>query len=195
MLNYKIKNNRAFTLVETMVAVFILSLTIISLMSVVASSLFYSRYSRDEIIVNYLLQEAVDYIRNDRDSIVFLNDENIDDNWEKFIEKYKDCTDEQNGCILDVYANLQDPNSFSVTKCEYSDSEDKTLCPPFYFNSDPKFYFYNYKFEGVETSFQRKIVLKRNSSNPDEVLVEAKMFWKNGDNSKTRELKTSLLKW
>jgi len=208
MFNFKTKKNKAhtpnlykkanlvlgFTLVETMVAVFILSLTIISLMTVVANSLFTSRYSRDEITVNYLLQEAVDYIRNDRDGMIFLSDGNMDDNWKSFIEKYKNCSN-KGGCYFDVYTNLQDPSNFNPTECGDSGSEEITICPIFYFNLDPRFYFYNYQSEGVETSFQREIVVRPDPINTNEILVEAKVFWKNGDISKLRSLKTSLLKW
>lgn len=182
-----------FTLVETMVAVFILSLTIISLMTVVANSLFASRYSRDEITVNYLLQEAVDYVRNDRDSSIFLSNSSVDDAWIKFVEKYKECTDENQGCTLDVYTALKDPFSPNIKKCDSAPSPDETNCPPFYYRDDSETSIYNYE-GGAETSFRRKIVFKEGSS-PDEIIMKATVYWINGDATKSRSLQTSLLKW
>lgn len=194
MFNINIKKNKGFTLVETMVAVFILSLTIISLMTVVSRSLFASRYSRDEITANYLLQESIDYIRNDRDSMVFLSGDGGDKNWEKFItEKYSLCF-KDSGCYFDVLDSLKKPDSTENIK-ECNSSGDQTLCPPFYFNKDSYAVFYNYQEKGVESVFRRKIVFEINPDNKDEIFVEATVYWTNGDISKSRSLKTSLLRW
>lgn len=185
-----------FTLVETMVAVFILSLTIISLMSVVASSLFASRYSRDEITVNYLLQEAVDFIRNDRDSAVFsyLDAASVDEMWEKFIDKYNVCIEENQGCTIDVYAGTKDPSSSFVKKCDSDSFFNETTCPPFFYQDDSESSIYNYEETGSKTSFRRKIFFKV-GDNRDEIMVKATVYWLNGNTVKSRSLQTSLLKW
>jgi len=66
------KHNKGFTLVEAMFAIFILTFVIVQLMTVVSSSLYSARYAKQEIIMNFLIQEALDGIRNDRDSSVFF---------------------------------------------------------------------------------------------------------------------------
>ena len=72
MRNSKLQKDRGFTLIETMFAVIIMAFSITIFMNVVANTLFSARYAKNEITANYLAQEAIDYIRNDRDSIVFL---------------------------------------------------------------------------------------------------------------------------
>jgi type II secretory pathway pseudopilin PulG len=181
MINKQIKNNKGFTLVETMFAVLILTFTIVGLMSVVADSLFQARYARDEITVNYLLQEAVDYIRNDRDTTIFLGG----GNWDVFYAKYSNCSN-TDGCYFDVLANPVNIQSCPSDGCPFL-SYDKEA------KSDS---FYNYDLSnGVTTNFKRKIIVTKNTPNPDEIDVTVTIDWKNGGLSATRSLMTSLLRW
>lgn len=213
MFNQKTKNNRGFTstpnffkkvdlvsgftLVETMVAVLILSLVIISLMSVVASSLFASRYARDEIIANYLLQEAIDYVRNDRDTTIFLNTSvGSDVSWPAFTDKYSACGVENQGCYIDIFTSLKDPNSNdNIKQCPGNSPPDDTTCPKFSFDPNSESSFYNYGGNGSESNFSRKIVFTINPLNPDEAIVKVTVYWINGDLSKSRSLQTSLTRW
>ena len=87
--------NRGFTLVEAMFAIFILTFVIAGLMGVVSSSLYSSRYAEQEIVINFLMQEMADSIRNDRDNRVFFG--NL--GWDGFISDYSKC---ENGCILKI---------------------------------------------------------------------------------------------
>lgn len=198
MFNKRTKNNIGFTLVETMVAVFILSLVIISLMSVVASSLFASRYARDEIIANYLLQEAVDYIRNDRDTTIFLNTSvETEVSWTTFVDKYSACGVENQGCYIDIFKSLEDTTSpDNIKQCSYNPGPEDTTCPKFFFDSNSDSSFYNYGGGGgSESNFIRKIVFTVNPINKNEVIVKVTVYWINGDLSKSRSLQTSLTRW
>ncbi len=183
-----------FTLVETMVAVFILSLTIISLMTVVANSLFASRYSRDEITVNYLLQEAVDYVRNDRDSYILLSDAPIDETWQKFINKYAECSVINQGCTIDVFESMRDPYTSYIKKCDNVSEPEDTTCRAFSYkpNSDGSYYNYN---SDEDIGYKRKIEFITSETLPNEIIVKATVYWLNGDALKSRSLQTSLLKW
>lgn len=178
MINKQIKNNKGFTLVETMFAVLILTFTIVGLMSIVADSLFQARYAKDEITVNYLLQEAVDYIRNDRDSTVFLGGET----WNTFFDKYNICSG--NGCYFDILATPVIIKSCPSDGCQFLYYNGNATSSPFY----------NYDNSGVVTNFQRKIIVQQNAST-GEIDVTVTIDWKNGGLSATRSLNTSLLKW
>lgn len=59
---------RGFTLVEAMVAISILSLSITGPMIIAQKGIGSAIYARDQITAFYLAQEAVEYIRNVRDS-------------------------------------------------------------------------------------------------------------------------------
>lgn len=186
MINKKIKNNRGFTLIETMVAVFILTVSVVSLMNVVTSSLFAAKYAKDEITVNYLLQEAIDYIRNDRDTI-FLSSENPGDSWGIFLDRYTICNT-SGDCYIDILSGWG-PQSCSSLGAD---------CTTLYYNSDPStnqaFYTHDKSISGaVKSKYKREIEVKNSSS--DEVDIKVTVKWNNGSLAKERTLKTSLLKW
>jgi type II secretory pathway pseudopilin PulG len=192
MINQKIKKNTGFTLVETMFAVFILTSTIVGLMTVVSNSLFAARYARDEITVNYLLQEVVDYIRNDRDTTVFLGSVGT---WESFFAKYNvSCSSQVGGCYFDVLSviNPKSCDSFGPS-CPYlyydgnagATENDATT---FYVTDD------GINQNKTKTNFRRKIVVEQNA-NLDEIDVTVTVDWLNGGLPMTRSLKTSFLKW
>lgn len=69
MKKTKIKNqNSGFTLIETLVAIAILAIAIVGPLSIANKGLFSSLYSRDQITAYYLAQDAMEFIRNTRDS-------------------------------------------------------------------------------------------------------------------------------
>ncbi len=62
------KRNIGFTLIETLVAISILTIALTGPLAIIAQALRSSYYSRDEITAYYLAQEAIEYIRNKRDA-------------------------------------------------------------------------------------------------------------------------------
>ncbi|NBV76697.1 prepilin-type N-terminal cleavage/methylation domain-containing protein [bacterium] len=66
-------STRGFTLIETLVAVMILSLALIGPMALVARSVATSFYSRDQVVAFFLAQEALESIRNARDNNILSN--------------------------------------------------------------------------------------------------------------------------
>ena len=187
MKNNRFKNNKnGFTLVETMFAVFILATTIVSLMTVLSNSLFASRYARDEITVNYLMQEVVDYIRNDRDTMVFYHGAE----WKDFADKYTGICTERAGCYMDVLSKT------GPKPCSLGDG-----CPFFYYDKDADKTPYYVSDDGanmsgkLKTNFQRKIVVKQDDKNRDEVNIIVTIYWKNGNLPMSRSLNSSVLKW
>lgn len=69
-INYLNKSNNGFTLVESIVAIFILLIAIVMPMAVVARALFTANYAQDQITAVYLAQEGVELVRNVRDNNV-----------------------------------------------------------------------------------------------------------------------------
>lgn len=184
-----IKKNSGFTLVESLFAVFILTFTIAGLMTIVANSLFSARYSKDEITVNYLLQETIDDIRNNRDATVFLGS-----TWSDFRTHYESCfitLVNTKGCYFDVINDRAD----KIKACSPDD------CPfMFYDAGATNGSFYNYNSSYSVTSFKRKIVFTENSlgSDPlkkDEIIVTVTVSWKNGSIPVSRSLSTSITNW
>ena len=60
--------NKGFTLVETLVAVSMLLIALTSTMGLVQASLASNSFSQQQITANYLAGEAIEYIRNIRDT-------------------------------------------------------------------------------------------------------------------------------
>lgn len=65
--------SRGFTLVETLVAVSILSVAIAAPMALTAKSLSTAYYARDQITAFHLAQEAIEAIRHARDNNILVN--------------------------------------------------------------------------------------------------------------------------
>ncbi len=61
------KKNRGFTLIESLVAVAVLSTSILGAFTAVQSSLRNSISTKDQITAFYLIQEAMEFIKNTRD--------------------------------------------------------------------------------------------------------------------------------
>ncbi len=59
---------KGLTLVETLVAISILTISVIGPLGIIAQALHTSYYTRDQMTAYYLAQEAVEYVRNLRDN-------------------------------------------------------------------------------------------------------------------------------
>lgn len=197
MNNFNFKNNKGFTVVEAIIAVFMLSVSVTSMLSLTATSFSSARYANSEITSNYLLQEAIDSIRNSRDTIVFQQKSS----WDTFLNRYgyvgsNKCFSD-NGCIIST--ENYDPDSLDllgleIQQCNTSNiSFGSLICPTLLYNpngNNGSFYSYT---SGVESDFKRQV--KMEIVDADEVRVVATVEWKNGNSVKTRSLETSLLNW
>lgn len=187
----KLQKNKGFTLIETMFAVIIMAFSITIFMNVVANTLFSARYAKNEITANYLAQEAIDYIRNDRDSMVFFSGNSFSQNeWNYFVTKYNDqCA---NGCEIGILDELN--GSSPLFKRCTTDRCDNLYYDPKIDPGDGPFYTYDpSEKEGkIKTTFSRKI---KTEVLANELRVNVTVYWKNGNSEKSRSLSTSLTKW
>lgn len=62
------KRSEGFSLVETLVAIFILSVSIVAPLTLAQKGLNAAIYARDQVTAFYLSQEAIEFVRNLRDS-------------------------------------------------------------------------------------------------------------------------------
>ncbi len=206
---HKDKRNKGFTIIEALIAIFILTVSVSSMLGVTAQSASFSRYSNNEITANYLLQEAVDSIRNSRDTIAFQM-KTSGGGWDKFLNRYgwnggsnMDKCFNSKGCYLEIdkfdFDNTSDGKDISICgtsgcpKLNYDDELGSSL-------------FYNYipildeAKENVvnESIFSRKVEMKISDSNPDELNIKVTVSWNNGTASstpKTQKLEMTLTNW
>lgn len=206
MKNIRIqKNTGGFTLIETMIAVLLLTAAIITLLNLNATSLFSSRYSKNEITANYLLQEAADYIRNDRDTTAFLqNDPTVNMGWVTFLNKYG----YNNGSSPSVcFASFNGTNGCyfepadtgtAINTCATSPTFGTSRCPLLNYDETATgndFYTYRGNASTVPSIFKRQVTMAINSLNTDELDVKVTVEWQNGTLVRSRSLVFSLLNW
>jgi len=205
-INKKHRNlNGGFTLVEALFAIFILTFVVTSLMTVVSSSLYSARYAKQEIIMNFLIQEALDGIRNDRDNEVFLNQED----WEVFVGKYANTCLEDKGCQIEIGVDGVE----GIEPCGGYDS-----CGGIYLNENLEADVpYSHDAVGENTFMRRYIVATEkkqellgysyvkeeetidvSSDSLPELEIEVTVIWQPSSNSllkKERSTKMTLLDW
>ncbi len=206
MKNIKLQYNkkRGFTLIETMIAVFILAAAMNGLLGLISNSLYTARYTQNTIVANYLIQEAVDYIRNDRDTTAFQRISDPSYGWTNFLNKYgytatNSCFS-TNGCEIELTA------SSPVSACNGTIGGGWGTIGCRIFNYDENatnkvFYTYQTPLSGVAvaSNFKRKVSVSINTTSsipsPDELDIIVTVEWKNGNLVRSKTLRTSLLNW
>ena len=194
-----------FTLVEAMFAIFILTFVVVGLMTVVSSSLYSARYAKQEIIMNFLIQEALDGIRNDRDSSVFLSDEY---SWQDFVDKYTGACEEGVGCQIEI----------GVEGIEIKPCDSDGSCGEIYLHEEADVP-YNHDDGGGENTYMRRYIVARekiqelknyeidngegeietiSEKNIPELEIEVHIIWEPRNSSLSKErppVKMTLLDW
>ncbi len=157
-----IHNKKGFTLIETMVAITVLLLAIVSPLTLTKQGVASTRYAKNQITAFFLAQDAIEFIRNVRDSN-FLSGAN-------WLSGLEDCVNSY--CSVDV--TTSDISSCSVD-CDSMRMSTSGL--------------YGYDSSWGLTSFKRRIrIVPRDTTNIDEVYVEVEILWDNDTrNFKVRE--------
>lgn len=169
----KIKEN-GFSLLETVIAIGILSLAMTGVFSLTSLSIRSLSVSSNQVTAFFLASEAIEYIRNIRDNNILAVS-----GW---LTDLDDCRVEinSNGCFIDVTA--VPPND--ITGCGPS-------CPKIQFN--PVSHLYNYIFDPAnkETIFTRQVLIS--DIVPDvEVKVVVEMSWQQRTLTRTFTLEEHL---
>jgi prepilin-type N-terminal cleavage/methylation domain-containing protein len=158
---FKRQKNNGFTIIEALVAISILSISVAGMLGVTASTFAAARYANNEIAANYLLQEAVDSVRNSRDTIAFQKKDDVGFGWAGFLNRYgysgsSKCFSSQ-GCYLKMENfNSQDVSGGDVYSCDVSSG----CLPLSYDSSGDSHYFYYYDTGTTKlSSFKRTVIM------------------------------------
>lgn len=194
MKKIKPQSNKGFTLLETIVAIFVMTIAFTSLLSLMSNSLFSARYAKNEITAAYLAQEAIDYVRNSRDTVAFQGND-----WNTFLVSFGYAPGKGNICFDSdgCYFEVSNPNvSSSVQACSSSG------CPMMLYdpNMTKSLYGYTTGSSTVPSKFKRTILMDAVStapgnSNNDELQITVEVVWENGSIDRSFTLRSSLLKW
>jgi len=90
-----------FTLIETLVAISIFSVSILGMMGVLSNNLADINYAKRKVVATYLAQEGIEYFRNMRDTFVLYSDASSN-GWNDFLVKTAPCekTQGSSGCYF-----------------------------------------------------------------------------------------------
>lgn len=187
-MNTTSKKQKAFTLIETVIAIFILSLAMGPLLTLAASGYYSVRYARNQIVADNLVQEAVEVIRNTRDTIFFEESTDpavIAGRWAQMRSTFNSCFNTA-GCAIDIYTT--GPLVLScISQCPYM---------TYYENQGIYAYTLSYPFSGgvtYPTSYVRTI--KMSQTQTDHIRGTVTVSWLDGGRTRTATQDFILTNW
>lgn len=185
-----LSSRRGFTLVETLVALAIFSVSILGLMSVLSQGISDTSYAKRKNIAAYLAQEGIEYMRNIRDTYV-LYSEDGSIGWDVFKTKLISSPAKchlDNGCYFDDqdlnYNNQVQPiTGIYMIECGVT-------CASLLYDSDTGKYNY---ITGDNSGFIRKIQVDLISGN--ELKISSTVFWTQGSGTYQMTFSENLFRW
>lgn len=200
MKNKKNIKNDGFTLIETLIAVSIFSVSILSLMAVLSQGISDTNYAKQKIIAAYLAQEGIEYVRNMRDTFVLYGGQT---SWNDFNNKlilaacqgqygcYFDDEKDEDGNNLSVFD--PDSNPQPMTKILF-ESCSSNGCPPLLYDSTTGKY--GYDIFGVNSGFVRKIQTSQIGVPPsNETKITSTISWVQGSGDYEITFSENLFNW
>lgn len=171
-MTHQPKKQGGFTLVEAMVAISILSLAVTGPLLIAQKGLGSSVYARDQITAFYLAQEAVEYIRNVRDSnrITGIS----------WLSQFDECKEDGSGrkCQIDSqYADFSPIVSPDAIKLCDSPSSPNPPCPVLSLDTTNNIYGYGSGGDWKPTIFTRTISIDDRVNPNQEAVISVTISW------------------
>ena len=163
-----------FTLVETLVAIVVITFAVIGPYQIVQGVLQTAFKSRDQIMASALAQEGMEYVREVRDSNYLYNARGGGVNWLNGLDGTNGPNCYTSACVVDSHyypPTARFVAGSSITSCGNSTCASQ----PLYLNSSS--YRYNQQNVGTKTKFVRKVQLTQISTT--ETLVTVTVTWDN----------------
>jgi prepilin-type N-terminal cleavage/methylation domain-containing protein len=156
------KYKRGFTLVESLVAISIFSLSILAMMIVLGKGIADTGYIKKKMIATYLAQEGIEYIRNFKDDyVLYSSDTSV--GWNNFTARINGCST-ANGCYTDDQSVSYSDSTIPMTDLVLLACTDATCSThPIYYN--PANARYSSAAVGSNSGYTRKITLNYIDSN------------------------------
>ena len=142
-----LKYKKGFTLIESLVAIFILTISVTALLGVVSQSVFNSSYAKNKVVAVSLAQEGIELVRNIQDTKLLQATQGQYPDFETFIQmEFQPCSTTGGLCTID-------PETLNISPCP-SDGNNGPECSLLYLDNG----YYNYdSTNGTPTVFRRSI--------------------------------------
>ena len=160
------KQNRGFSLIETLVAITVLLVAVVGPLTIAHRALSIARVVRDQTKTVYLIQDAIEYIKNVKDTNVLEGN-----NWRTGLSV---CS---TACYIDSIQG-------TITACSGS-------CPALRYDASTGLYGYNSAWS--ETSFVRTITITDLNTNESSISIQ--MDWNTGTLNHTLTSVANILDW
>jgi len=198
-LRIKKEKEKGFTLVETLVAISIFTISLLGLMSVLASGIGGTTYAKNKIIAGYLAQEGIEYIRGMRNSFVVFeldNNGSGQNGWNNFSSINATCQ-LPNSCYFGDFpsSGFANSNTFSASQQWMKDLSiihacNSGTCPQLKYDSNSGQYNYS---SGANSGFTRKITTTVITAN--DIRVSSTVYWNQGATTFSTNLTEDLFNW
>ena len=177
IFNFRLRRT-GFTLLETIVAIAILSMAMLGPLELASRTIGSAAVSQNQITAFYLAQEGIEYVRNVRDNN-FLNGAG-------WLNGLEDCLG-ANGCVIDI------PNYNPSSPAE-SSAACGSVCPNIKYDEAGGF-FYNYA-SGESTIFRRTVKITAGvGGNSDEANISSVVYWKGKFAGKSVGVEEDIFNW
>jgi len=201
---HRLSKVSGFTLVETLVAISIFTLSVLALMVILGNGLSDTNFAKQKITATYLAQEGIEYMRNMRDTHVLYDENNL--GWTEFLAKINPCNMETGpnakGCYfrddqLDFSAQDRPILNIDVLPCIETNFPD---CPELRYVSTEGAYSHD-PLVGEPAGFWRKISYYDTESiggldeNIDEIKVISTVYWRQGSGNHSISFSANLFNW
>ncbi|MEN9390465.1 MAG: hypothetical protein RLZZ283_565 [Candidatus Parcubacteria bacterium] len=170
------ETTKAFTLIETLVAITVLLVSLAGPMSLAAQALQSAYYARDQVTAFYLAQEGIEYIRAIRDQNYLAGNA-----WLTGLESGESCVGAY--CYVDLV-------SFTHHRC--AGASDPASCPRIKMSSIGKLY--NHA-SGDDTKFTRSVIITPVGLGDTQVIISVRVQWISAGINRTFDLSERIYNW
>jgi len=171
----KIRQQKAFTMIEIIVVIFIVSIGILGVMALVVQNVKSQSYNKDNLIASQLAQEGIEMIRMVRDT-----------NWKNNV-----------AFNTNLYPDLGVSPAYYFM--DYTDNKPRSYTgnpAQLILEKDSKGFYHDYDYNGgVETPFSRIIIISGSPLVGHYLKVICTVTWKNRNQPRSYSLETMLYDW